>query len=85
MSKEHDLLSGYSLAKQVKELASWLGHAPGWVQIPDHMFESLDEMALTACHTIGLLAPDQDLEQADSPIDIVCVWLKEWDENHPDE
>ncbi len=85
MSKEHDLLAGYSLAKQVKELASWLGNAPGWVQIPDRMFDSLDEMAITACNTIGLAVPDKDLDHGDDPIDMVCTWLKEWDENHPDE
>lgn len=81
----YDLLAGYSLAKQVKQLASWLAEAPGFIQIPDHFFDALDEMALTACKTIGLEVGDQETEQADSPIDIVCVWLKEWDENHPDE
>lgn len=79
MSEEQDKVSGLSLAKQVSELASWLAEAPGFILIPDHFFDALDSMALTAAKTLGLEVPDTDFGGEDDPIDIVCNWLKEND------
>lgn len=73
MSNTH---AGYSLAKQVKEFASWLGQAPGWIQIPDSYFESLEEMATTAAKTIGLEVPEYE-DEDNNVIDMVCSWFDE--------
>lgn len=85
MSK--DIEAGYILAKQVFELAAWLGQAPGFIMIPDHMFDALDAMAETTCRTLGLEIPEWDDEKDEDdqkdPIDIVCDWLNEYEELNP--
>ena len=85
MSK--DIEAGYVLAKQVFELAAWLGQAPGFIAIPDYMFDSLDSMAETAAATLGLEIPDWDDEKDEDDqkdaIDIVVDWLNEYEELNP--
>ena len=85
MSK--DIEAGYILAKQVFELAAWLGQAPGFINIPDYMFDALDSMAETAATTLGLEVPEWDDEKDEDdqkdPIDIVVDWLNEYEELNP--
>ena len=88
-NNQQDLDAGYNLAAQVREFAIWLGQAPGFLAIPDHMFDALDAMAETAARTLGLEIPDwddeKDEDQNRDAIDVVVDWVNEWDENHPDE
>lgn len=71
MSKDFE--AGKATAKQVLELATWLGNAPGWVKAPDFMYEALDELTAVAAGQLGLKQPDENQEHIDL-IDVVCTW-----------